>query len=367
MKLVKIHLYLIVAALVLVWACDRPLEITGEDGATNLELVEMAKPGDTGGNDGAGNGNGKGNGNGNGNNDGIGNDKGNGGGNGSGNGKGSGGGKKGDLFGDLYELYRDANGVPILSENGCVQPVDVYGVPLPLDEECHPFDETAVIEVALGRLNNVRSPEKTLLRGLDEVLGFLVQADTIKTDASGRMVINIDGVDKTTDAPIENLAIYREMLNNGSISVNLKGTVVIEDGLEVMFDGDTEPDASDLFVARGFLAGATDKSIALSIDKIMYSHVIMELDGTIVQNGLEYIDFIGLNFTYDRETAYAETYVDVLVEVAPGSYERQTVNIFEAVFDGQTYSETGGIAVYTMAADDARRVIEYIHEYEIPL
>jgi|GEM_PF-727137 len=287
---------------------------------------------------------------------------------GNGNGGGTGGGgKKGDLYGDMYVILRDVNGVPVLSPSGCLQPVDEYGVALPLDEECHPLDEDAAIEVDLGRANVVRSPSKTIDRGLEEVMSFLVQADTIKTDAAGRMVINIGGVDKTTDAPIENLALYRELINKGSLPVTLKSSVVIEDGLEVMFDGDMAPDAADLLAAKSFFAGATDKAVPVTMDKIIYSHVILDLDGTIVQNGTKYVSFTELGFTYNREAAYGNKYADILVEVAPGYYERQTVNVFNYIFGGVTYTETGGAAVYTQAVDDARLVVNFVHEYQVPV
>ena len=50
--------------------------------------------------------------------------------------------KKGDLFGDLWVILRDANGIPILSPEGFVQPLDLAGNLIPLDNEGHPIDES---------------------------------------------------------------------------------------------------------------------------------------------------------------------------------------------------------------------------------
>jgi len=381
MKIFKIQFSIIIVSLLFLWSCDNPVDGTNEDSAlSSTELVEMSGITDVG-EDGLfkstnvqGNGNGSGNGVGNGNGGGKGDNRGNGNGNGGNNG--GGGDKKGDLYGDKYVLLRDVNGVPILTEEGYQQPVDAYGNPLPLDEEGHLINEEDAIEIELGRLNFVRSPEKTLERAFNEVLRFLVEADTIKTDAAGRLVINIDGVDKTTDAPAENIALYRELVNNGSVQVALKGTVVIEDGLEVMFDGDIEPDAADLLIAKSFLAGATDKTIPFSVDKIMYYHAFLEVNGPIEQDGIEYIAFVddpvrvisGLNFAYNREAAYGDKYTDILVETSPGSgtYERRTINVYEVIFGSVPYAENGGVDVYTQAAEDARKVVEFIHQYEVP-
>lgn len=347
--------YIMPIILILAWACENPLEVSDEtqNNSENPELVATANPNPGGGNGGVGGGNGNGNGNG------------NGGGKGNGGNSGVGGGKKGVLYGDMYVLYRDDNGVPILTEEGYVQPIDANGDRIPLDEEGHPLDEEATIEVELGRTNVVRSPEKTIQRGLDEVLGILAQSDTIKTDVAGRLITYIDGVEKTTDAPIENLALYKEMMNNGSIQVNLKSGVTIKDGLEVMFDGNTKPDEDDMLVASSFLAAATDKSEPLTLDEIIYMNTILGLEGSIEQEGTYYIDFS--NFIYDREERFGNKTVEVLVESPEGSgyYQLETQNVYETVFNGFQYNETGGAAVFTTAADDAREVINYVHDHGI--
>ena len=51
----------------------------------------------------------------------------------------------------MYVLLRDVNGIPILNDDGFVQPVDADGNLLALDEEGHLVDPDAGIEVELGR------------------------------------------------------------------------------------------------------------------------------------------------------------------------------------------------------------------------
>jgi hypothetical protein len=324
----------------------------------SLNAVLSRRGGGNGHGGGSGEGLGRGNGNGNG--------SGSGHGNGNGSGSGSGGDKKGDTFGDMYILERDLNGVPVLSEEGFYQPIDINGDPIPLDEEGHPLDETAVIEVELGRTNVIRSPERTLQRGLDEVISQLGQAEAVKSDVAGRLVMTINGEDKTIDSPIENLAVYKELVNNGSLPIMPKSGAEVELALQSMFDGDDTPNEADFSVAKSFFAGATDKSIPLTIDKIVYSHIIMGIEGTIEQKDIEYINFLGMPFSYNREAAYGEKYVDILYQTGPDTYERRTVNIFSYLFKSEVYNQDGGIAVYTQAAEDARQVINFIHDYEIP-
>jgi hypothetical protein len=56
----------------------------------------------------------------------------------------------------------------------------------------------------------------------------------------------------------------------------------------------------------------------------------------------------------------------VLVKQADGSYLPTEVNIYDAVFASKNHSGTGTFSAFATAADDARAVINYIHEYAVP-
>ena len=56
----------------------------------------------------------------------------------------------------------------------------------------------------------------------------------------------------------------------------------------------------------------------------------------------------------------------VLVEQADGSFVPTEINVFDTVFGSVDVSASGDLAAYTTAADDARSVVNYIHEYEVP-
>ncbi|MDD9732359.1 hypothetical protein PVW46_20875 [Mameliella sp. AT18] len=70
-------------------------------------------------------------------------------------------------------------------------------------------------------------------------------------------------------------------------------------------------------------------------------------------------------FSYDRSDTFEGVTATVLVEQAEGSFLPQSVDIY-AVFDSVDASASGSLDAYTLAADDARLVIEFIHEYAVP-
>lgn len=268
--------------------------------------------------------------------------------------------KKGDLFGDMVVILRDENGVPILTPEGYVQPLDAEGNPLPLNEEGEVINPDAMVEVELGRSNVARSPSKVLDRQLDEVIAAINAADSVTLDASGRIVTTTDGEEKTVDSPIANLALYKTILNTGTIEGIDASKLPAE--LANLADGVKTND--DLLSAVGFLAGATDKEGALSIDEIVYLNSILGIDGTITgADGRSYIDYS--DFTYDRSSTYDGVTATVLVETAPGVYESRTVDVMDAVFGGADASGDD-VAGYAQAADDARAVLLYVHDNSAP-
>ncbi|MFO7573871.1 MAG: T9SS type A sorting domain-containing protein, partial [Bacteroidales bacterium] len=135
---------------------------------------------------------------------------------------GGGGGKKGGDYGDLWIIKRDANGAPVLDDNGCVIPLTAGNEELTLvlstdgpTEKCElaPDDVDLVQEVDFGRLNIVRSPPKVIAKAYEAAMATLnASEEDIFTDPAGRLVATIADVEKTIDSPLENLALYKFML-----------------------------------------------------------------------------------------------------------------------------------------------------------
>lgn len=270
----------------------------------------------------------------------------------------------GSLYGDLYVILRDENGEPILkeivTEDGTIyvpQPIDAEGNLIELDDEGHPVDESLVQEVELSRLNVARSPDKVTDRALEEALAALNSATDVTTDAAGRLVVMLDGEWKTIDSPIENMALYLALMDDG----NIEGLTnpVVASAFANLVDGTMT--AADLQSAAVLLAATADKFTTLTLDAVMYVNNLLGVNNPATG---DYIDLTSVN--YDRESIYGSITASVLIDPeGDGTWTEQTVNIFDAVFDGENAAGTAA-AGYTLAVDDARAVINYIHEYEVP-
>ncbi len=267
---------------------------------------------------------------------------------------------KGDLYGDLFIIARDANGVPILTAEGWVQPLDADGNPIALDEDGHPLDESLTQEVELGRLNVSRAPVSVLDNRAHEVMDLMLNATDLTTDAAGRLVFTLDGVTKTIDSPLENLAIYTAIITTGTIPGvdDLPGT-------EFDFLVDGQMTDEDLAASAVFLAAATDKTGVFTSDEIAYLNAFLGVNtqtvGSVIYSDIDYSDF-----AYSREDTYQDVTAEVLVLQEDGSWMPTVVNVYDAVFESEEANAAGSLDAYTVAADDARSIVNYIHEYEIP-
>ena len=276
--------------------------------------------------------------------------------------------KKGTLYGDMYVIARDESGLPILDENGYVQVkyVDADGnltccVLRDAEGNLLPTlaDGTAVtpIEVELGRLSVGRSPTRVLAAQYEEAINSINTSTSVSLDASGRIVLTLaDGTLKTIDSPLENLALYVELLNTGTLG-GLDASKLGD--LSYLVDGTLT--AKDLQMAASFFAAASDKTIPVTIDSIEYMNSILGIDGTLASN---YVDYAA--FTYDRQTVYGSMTVEALVAQPDGSYLPTTINVYDTIFKSQPTGELTNVSAFTTATDDARAVIDFLHEYEVP-
>ncbi|MCL5778126.1 hypothetical protein M1105_14165 [Limibaculum sp. FT325] len=275
--------------------------------------------------------------------------------------------KRGDLFGDLWVILRDEDGVPILTPEGFVQPIDAEGNLIPLDEEGAPIEETLTQEVELGRLNVGRAPTKVLDRRADEVILLLESATALALDPSGRLTVTtlVDGVEttKTIDSPLENLAIYVALMTTGSIPDMTPDDLV---GTEFDFMVDGALTIEDLQAAPAFLAAATDKTSPFSVDEIAYIDAFLDIQ-TVTVGSVTYTDIDYSSFSYDRSDTFGDATATVLIQQTDGSWEATEVNIYETVFASTDLTASGTLEAFTAAAEDARQVLEYIHEYAVPI
>jgi hypothetical protein len=277
--------------------------------------------------------------------------------------------KRGDIYGDMYVIERNPDGTPLLDASGYEQVfyVDADGnvvCCIPRDEEGNLLptleDGTPVVplEVELGRLSVSRSSIRVLSAQYDAAIDTILSATSVSLDPAGRIVVTLsDGTVKTIDSPLENLAIYYELINTGTIA-DLEGATNLGD-LSFLADGTLTND--DLKVAASLFAAASDKAIPVTVDTIEYMNEILGIEGTLAGDFVDYT-----SYTYDRESVYGDMTMTVLVETSPGVFEAKDVNVFEAVFDSAETGELTNVAAFTTATDDARLVIDFLHEYAPP-
>ncbi|MGB5586673.1 MAG: hypothetical protein WBN78_02795, partial [Gammaproteobacteria bacterium] len=202
---------------------------------------------------------------------------------GAGGGGGGGGGNAPPDYGDLFILYRDADGIPILTADSCQQPlaagpfegclylpdaeqVEENCVLIPVDPAtCTVVPQHAIQtqEVDFGRINEVRSPDTVFEAQLEDAMLRLATAGCIGLDPAGRPVYSslIDGevVTATIDSPLQNLAMYRQYMLDGSL-------------------GDTVSLPADwLDSAARAIGAALDKSGEASMDMLVYMNQILGL------------------------------------------------------------------------------------------
>ena len=317
-------------------------------------------------------------------------------------------------LGDLFVLHRDAWGVPILTPELCQQPLAAPGVSLPpvgtipacvpssSTQSCViPVDpatcgiipgyETYTQEVDFGRTSVIRSPGSVLQTQMDEVVVDLATADCITLDAAGRLVTSTVTNDIVTsseiDSPLQNLAIYRQLMLTGYLGT-ATAPLTLPDGVM-----DT--------AARG-LGAASDKFGKITVDMVAYINQILglteetvttflpkkcitvkeEVKGVVMLVRKCFLDYGA--FAYSRvanfEALPSPAYIPAASPVA-GWFEYlavldPTVPTFSigqgliaavvpqlAANQGLTASNIAGFA---QAADDARAVIEFMHSWAVP-
>ncbi|MCK5692518.1 MAG: hypothetical protein KAI08_06700 [Bacteroidales bacterium] len=303
---------------------------------------------------------------------------------------------KGGDYGDLYELLRTDDGVAIMTNDygdgteWFVQPVNVDGVALTLNEEGELIDPTQAIAVEFGRLNIVRSPPSVLDQAFAESMKVLTGAGVdgrvvhnISLDFCGRLTSEYsdDGGDhifKTIDSPRENMAIYKEIMQN-----------FFTPRLAFLEGYGFDP----LTIAASCFAGGSDKTGTVIEDELIYINGFMECAGLVPivnaneydSNGdlREYFNFTAYGFVYDR-SVYGTRYIQYLVDEY-GYHAPDPVTGLSAgpvytildVFEGNVFPYYGNgrftdrwddvdhviaAELFALAIDDAVQVLEYIHE-----
>ena len=313
-----------------------------------------------------------------------------------------GGGEPPQDFGDLVFLLRNDSGVPILDAEQCQQPIafqtDADGTcPDTLlncsgEDPCLvPVDPTtcAVVtefagctqEVDFGRVNVSRAPASVFEQQLADVVVNLATSDcVVSLDPAGRMVTSAG----TIDSPLQNLAIYRQLMLTGSIGVSLPQDATVLDtaarGLGVSSDKTGEVNV-DVVAYLNQIMGLSDPATTTILDPKICIDVKEEVQGTVQLVQKCYLDYGA--YDYGRDTNFvalpAPPYIPETSPTAgwfeylafvPGTELDPRFQILEgpimtAVFADELFSDVN-IGGFAQASDDTRAVINFMHDWAIP-
>lgn len=322
-------------------------------------------------------------------------------GSGSSGGSGSGGGKpigagnkKGDLYGDQYVLLRDVdatdgggNGEPVLDANGQPILVGINGLPIYYvmntdgDYEI-PVDQVALTQtVELERANVARAPDKVMEKSLDAVMAKIEAATVLSVDPAGRIVC--DGV--TIDSPLENLALYQSLMTAGGQSSWPAVTQHWPQSLQNLLGTDvTSPD----WDPASLLGAAFSKSAPISFDAVLYQNTVLGVNSATQVAGQLQVDYFDFSrgsqesYSYDRDARFEGVWLQWYADTDgdPTNLELVQKSLLEAVFDNTEWTDAylslsadglsfettaataSGVNDFAQAADDARAVINFMHE-----
>jgi len=328
-------------------------------------------------------------------------------------GGGPGGGGGGDVttpdYGDLIILHRDASGVPIVTDPifKCQQPIGFpENVDCPLPETCGdsgpclvPVDPatcgivpefaTCTDEADFGRTNTARSSDAVLESQLEDVIIGLAIADCTTLDAAGRMVhsrVEDLLVTNTIDSPLQNLAVYNQLMREGTIGVPLpQGADPLQTaarGLGVAMDKAGELNV-DLLVYLNEILGLTDLDTPTVLPKIC-TEVREEVMGSVETVQKCFLNY-GPNdsspgYSYDRATNFGALpepayipegapnggWFEFLENLGSNTYTVTEGPIMGAVFNDDPGLMGSNIGAFAEAADDTRAVINFMHNWPVP-
>ncbi len=213
-----------------------------------------------------------------------------------------------------------------------------------------------LVEVQFGRLSVSRAPMKVLDARLAEAMAALTTPwATITLDHAGRLAFTVDGVEKTIDAPLENLALDKRLQEYGFLA-----------GVEL-----PSPIAGYGFLdhAGAFFGAAADKPGKITEDSILYMNPVLLTakdlavpviygDGDVGQDGVRYVDYSG--YTYNRALTYPGCVQGIALDENNQSIPFNK-DLMDVVFGGSQFTGSN-VNAFATRADDARAVGTWVHD-----
>ncbi len=318
---------------------------------------------------------------------------------------GTGGTGSGEVLGDLVVLFRNDSGIPILTAEKCQQPLAADGTVIPVDPlTCAVVagNEARLQAVDFARMSVARSPAKVMDKQMADVLVNLSTTQCLTLDPAGRLVYsNPDSADvdrdgnttellsSAVDSPLQNLAIYRELMTNGSL------------GAPAITLPKPFPEYGILDTAAKALGAAADKGGKINIDLAVYLNQILGLDLSTtptqlpktcidikqeVKGVVQTVNKCFLDYSaYDYERA--QTYGNLpFPQNIPAKDSK--IGVFDYLTPTLTFAADGrplfniisapivptvfvslpiryNIGAFAQASDDARAVIDFMHSHPV--
>jgi hypothetical protein len=331
-------------------------------------------------------------------------------------------------YGDLFVLYRSAIGVPILTEDDCQQPLasEPFDGCITIENNGHPLDGQCLIipvdpatcavvpdyalltrEVDFGRINEARSPESVFAAQLEDATIRLSTAGCVTLDPAGRLVASslvdpdesVPGDEFVTyapvDSPLQNLAMYRQLILSGTLGEEIPLHRGPLDAAASSLGAASDKAGSigwDLPVYINEIMGLTAESAQTILDPKICIDVREEVMGVIQHVRKCFLDYSA--YGYDRRANFealprpAYIVPDFGTEPEAGVFEYlhefdDANQYFEIVHGyimdayiplwlepaefGSDIEYNGmGLEAFAMAADDTRRLIEFMHTWPVP-
>ncbi|MDO9214201.1 MAG: hypothetical protein Q8Q54_18175 [Methylococcales bacterium] len=306
-------------------------------------------------------------------------------------------------------LDRNANGVSILTVDNCQQPLAADGFKIPVDPATcavQAGNETLLQAVDFARMSVARSPASVMDKQMADVLVNLSTAQCLTLDPAGRLVYSIqetttdlngdgdtnDLVSSAVDSPLQNLAIYRELITKGTLG---NPAIVLPKPFTQYGILDTAAKA---------LGAASDKSGKINIDLVVYLNQILGLDLPTtttqlpktcinikqeVKGVVQTVNKCFLNYSaynYERSQTYGNLpfpknipatnlqlgffdyltpYQNQITTDGRPLFYIKSASIVPTVFVSLPATGTANIRGFAQASDDARAVIDFMHSHPV--
>jgi len=223
---------------------------------------------------------------------------------------------------------------------------------------------------------------------LADVLVNMATADCLSLDPAGRIVTSRVADDLTVtssaiDSPLQNLAIYRQLMLTGSIGTDLPPNAEVHDTMARAIGAASSKTGEvnvDLVVYLNEIMGLTDESVQTIFDPKICINVKEEVTGNVQNVRKCFLDFSAYDYyripnfgalpdpAYIPESNPQPGTFEYLEEISPVPTFGVGVGLISnVVFDGNDNDETGNIGGFAQAADDTRAVIDYMHSWPLPI